>query len=292
MELKYKEQPGNEAGSALPGCGVIYISEIRPTLVKLSKDLDFSFDLNNYTIGSTGKKEYSGDIDIVLDDKMWQLGPKSLKESLDKIFGKNCVKLNGSMVHLKYPIVDFDGTKQKRHPRTGYVQIDFNFGDVDWERFYHFSPGETSSYKGAHRNLAIAAISYMLGRVESSEKDSYDRPVWEIRFKWSPKGFLKVKRSSQKDPRTGAWMKKRVDEILYGPVFSPEKIAEILFPVAGTVSDLESLETIVEAVKRNYNIEDQHRIWQRIAKNFADWKEGKLFEYPDEIGQYLPSNDK
>lgn len=292
MELKYKILPGGEAGTAVQGCGTIHISEIKPTLTKLSDELEFPFDLSDFTLGSTGKKEYSGDIDIVLDNKWWTDGPVVLKENLDKLFGKNNVKINGSMVHLKYSIVGYDSAKEKRQPRTGYVQIDFNFGDADWERFYHFSPGDSSAYKGAHRNLALAAITFAVNKEESVEKDSYDRPAWEIRYKWSPKGFSKVKRLSLIDPRSGCWMKKRQDEILEGPYFDPSVISKIIFPKDGTEKDLYSLESIIDAVKRNYNNAEQEAIWKRMASNFSDWKDGKYFEYPSEIEPYFYVNDK
>lgn len=292
MDLKYKTLPISEAGTAVQGCGTIHISEIQPTLTKLSDDLEFPFDLNNYTLGSTGKKEYSGDIDLVLDNKWWGHGSKALKENLDALFGKNNVKMYGAMVHLKYPIVNYDKSKDKRQPRTGFVQIDFNFGDSAWERFYHFSPGDKSAYKGAHRNLALAAITFAVNKQEAEEKDSYDRPVWEIRYKWSPKGFAKVKRVSLKDERSGVWMKKRDDTIVEGPFFDPAVIAKIIFPKDGTENDLSSLENIMSAVYRNYDKSQQEAIWERMASNFSDWRDGKDFVYPPEIDRYFPTNDK
>jgi len=57
MDLKYKTLPINEAGTAVQGCGTIHISEIQTTLTKLSDELGFPFDLNDYTVGSTGKTE-------------------------------------------------------------------------------------------------------------------------------------------------------------------------------------------------------------------------------------------
>lgn len=292
MELKYKETPESEGGSAVPGCGTIHITEIKDTLTKLTDDLEFPFDLNDFVLGSTGKKEYSGDIDLVLDDRWWGHGPKALKENLDIIFGSENSKIYGSMVHLKYPIVGFDPKKDHRKPRTGFVQIDFNFGNSDWEKFYHFSPGNESEYKGAHRNLALAAITYAVNKLESQAKDSYDRPEWEVRYKWSPKGFVRVHRISMKDMRSGVWMKKRCDTILEGPHFDPKIIAKIVFPKDGTEEDLFSLETIMAAVKRNYNKEEQEAIWERMASNFSDWRDGKSFVYPPEIDRYFPANDK
>ena len=52
-------------GGAMPGVGAIHIDEIEPTLDSLEKVL--GIDLKNNTLGSVGKKEFSGDIDIALE---------------------------------------------------------------------------------------------------------------------------------------------------------------------------------------------------------------------------------
>jgi hypothetical protein len=51
-------------GGAMPGVGPIHISEIEPTLDALEKVL--GIDLKNNVLGSVGKKEFSGDIDVAL----------------------------------------------------------------------------------------------------------------------------------------------------------------------------------------------------------------------------------
>ena len=291
MKLKYKETPASEGGAALPACGTIHLSEVRPTLTKLSDELEFPFDLNDYVLGSTGKKEYSGDIDLVLDDKWYSHGPTQLRNELEELFGKENVARNGNMIHLRYPIVGYNATLDERKPRTGYVQIDFNLGDSAWERIYHYSPGDESEYKGAHRNLAIAAITTVSGVTSSRILDGYDRPVEQCRWKFGPNGFIKVRRTSSKD-RAGVWKRKQDDVALLPPVRNASEIAEILFPIDGKESDLHSLETIMLAVKRNFGMVDQERIWRRCAENFHDWRDGRNFIYPPEIEKYCPPNDK
>ena len=54
----------NESGSA-PGVGPIHIDEIKPTLDPISKFL--GVDLMSMTLGSVGKKEFSGDIDVAIN---------------------------------------------------------------------------------------------------------------------------------------------------------------------------------------------------------------------------------
>ncbi len=292
MDLQYKVPPENAGGSALAGCGVIHRTEIGPTLTALSTELGLSFDLNDFTVGSTGKRDYSGDVDLVIDDAWWTTGVTEFALLLSRKYGHSVVTVNGLTVHLKYPISNYDIATSQCNPRTGFVQIDFNIGNPVWERFYHYSPGAASGYKGAHRNLALAAITFIVNKEESATVDSYNRPVWENRYKWSPTGFVRVHRESRKDPRTNVWMKKQIDTVLSGPYFDSAVISGMLFPLDGTKQDLNSLETIMAAVCRNYDRDIQEKIWERIALNFWAWKDGRNFTYPTEISKYLPADDK
>lgn len=291
MKLNYISTPTDLGGTAVPGCGTIYHTEIRPTLTKLSDDLEMPFDFNDYVLGSTGKREYSGDIDLVVDAKWWGQGVTAFRQNLEEVFGKENVARNANMLHLKYPIVQYDSEQKAAQPRTGFVQIDFNFGNSEWEKFYHYVDGK-SAYKGAHRNLMLAAICSAVNTIESNEVDTNNRPVTQIRYKFGGNGLIKVRRTSKRDPRSGQWMKKQDDEIMDGPFTDPEKVARILLPCVRTVADLFSLETIMAAVKRNYGMTDCERIWKRAAHNFYDWKDGRNFYYPEEIAKYFPTDDK
>lgn len=292
MDLSYKSLPDNLGGGAVSGCGTILLGEIKPTLDSLTQVLNLPFNLNEYTLGSTGKKDYSGDIDLVIDDAQWPGTIGEFREKLDNVFGIHNTARHGNMIHLKYPIVGYKDVDTKYKPRTGFVQVDFNFGNVSWEKFYHFSAGKESKYKGAHRNLAISAICASNVLYKSDDVDTYMRPLWEVRWKFSPIGFFKVRRISVKELNTGIWKRKQDDVVLDGPIFDPEFIAETLFPFQRSENSLDSLETIIENVKINYGNTDQERIWNRIADNFSEWKDGKNFLYPPEINRYFPVNDK
>lgn len=292
MKLNYLVQPIDLGGTAVVDCGTIHQSEITETLKQLSLDLKLSFDLNEYTIGSTGKREYSGDIDLVLDEKLWTHGIGPFRELLEHTFGKSNVERNGDMLHLRYPIVGFAADFDEYKPRNGFVQVDFNIADAEWERFYHYSHS-LSAYKGAHRNLMIAAIcsATQLENVKPGTVDGFDRPVESRRWKWGSNGLIRVNRKSVKD-KTGNWMRKQLDTVMNGPYVDPAIVSRALLPIDGTPRDLYSVETLMSAIKCNYGMVDQERIWRRSAGNFSDWNQGKLFKYPPEIEQYLLSNDK
>lgn len=287
MKLKYIVPPLNEGGGAVTDAGTIHITEIKRTLTKLTADLRIPFDLNECVLGSTGKAEYSGDIDLVIDAEWWNKSPAAFRETLAETFGKDCTAQNGGMVHLKLPIEGYDCSLQERLPRTGFVQVDFNFGNPEWEKFYHYSPGDKSGYKGAHRNLAIAAICAASSQPTTDEVDTFGRPLTSIRWKLSPNGFIKVLRKSVREKNTNVWTKKQVDTEL-DICYDPASISRILFqtPVA-TVDDLFSLETMIAAVDRYCGMAEKERIYSIMAKNFAGWKGGKNFVYPEEITKYM-----
>ena len=68
----------------------------------------------------------------MLDNERWSQGPGSFREHLLSLYGTEFTARNGAMVHLKYPIVNYKDDLLESKPRTGFVQIDFNFGDAEW----------------------------------------------------------------------------------------------------------------------------------------------------------------
>ncbi len=290
MKLNYITPPTHAGGAAVSGVGTIHINEVRPTLLALSKELNMRIDLNDYTIGSTGKKEYSGDLDVVLDTDLYKDTPARLVSDLTNLFGMKAVRKTGSMVHLSYPIIGYDTNKKEIGPRTGYVQVDFYLGDYEWEYFYHYSC-VASAYKGVHRNLAISAVAATKDcNVVNPKLDQLGRPLKEVRYKWGQNGLLRIERTLVENltiPST--YNKAPKDAVLAGPWKDPEEIALKLFD-NGTPEDLNSLETIITAVKRDFDLDEQKVIFNRIAKNFMSWPDYKMFYYPAEISPFIDSN--
>ena len=65
-------------GGAMPGVGAIHIDEITPTLQALEKSI--GVDLMNNTLGSVGKRQFSGDIDVAL-----QIQPEELPAFIEEL---------------------------------------------------------------------------------------------------------------------------------------------------------------------------------------------------------------
>ena len=235
-------------GGAMPGVGAIHIDEIEPTLDKLEKIL--GIDLKNNVLGSVGKKEFSGDIDIALDISNEDLPAfveklKSIPEVLDLA--------KSSVIMTKVKIADYDPNKQiQGKPRTGFVQVDFMPGDPGWLKTYYHAPSEKDSkYKGVFRNLLLASIVARVNRKDSEQKLPDGRAMQSERYMWSPTdGLVKVLRTPEPNKKGDGYTKKNNNKIIDGPYKNPDEIAKVL--KLGTADSLYSYETLRKAMDENY----------------------------------------
>lgn len=249
-------------GGAMSGVGAIHIDEIEPTLDKLEKIL--GIDLKNNTLGSVGKKEYSGDIDIALDIK-----PEDIPAFVEKL--KNIPDVldlaKSSVIMTKVKIEDYDESKKPENkPRTGYVQVDFMPGDSSWlKTFYHAPHEKDSKYKGVYRNILISSIAAHLDRKESDEKLPDGRAMKAERYMWSPSdGLIRVLRTPEPNKKGDGYTKKNNNKIIAGPYKNPDEIAKVL--QFDGPDDLYSYETLRKAMDKNYSPE----LVKAILTDFAD----------------------
>ena len=108
-------------------------------------------------LGSTGKADTSGDIDLVVDEN--NVNKDSfIKDLVNKGVNPTDLKKTGIEVGYRAPIIDNQGNKTGNH-----IQVDFMFhGDPDYLKFYYAS-NEIPPYKGAHRNITMAALAKTKG---------------------------------------------------------------------------------------------------------------------------------
>jgi hypothetical protein len=249
-------------GGARPGVGAIHIDEIEPTLDSLEKVL--GIDLKNNTLGSVGKKEFSGDIDIALE-----IAPDDIPDFLEKL--KNIPEVldiaKSSVIMTKVKIADYDPNKKvEGKPRTGYVQVDFMPGDPGWlKTFYHAPHEKDSNYKGVFRNILMSSIAAHLDRKESEQKIADGRPAQAQRYMWSPTdGLIRVLRTPEPNKKGDGYTKKNNNKIIDGPYKDPNEIAKVL--QLDSADDLYSYETLRKAMDKNYSPE----LVNMILKDFAD----------------------
>jgi len=258
----------SESGSA-PGVGAIHHSEIAPTLQRLEKQLGIPLLKN--ALGSVGKKEFSGDIDIAVQlDKDQQ---DEFQKKLEQTQGLDFIRKTSVFI-TSADIVGYDPKKQADDiERTGKVQIDFMPGDVEFMKNYYHSPhsksmskdGKHSNYKGVHRNIMIASIAGVLNVVASDDKTSDGRPLELERWMFSPTdGMVRVVRRPVKKKNGLGYTKANKNEVIKGPFKSPKDWAKIL--KLDSVDDLYSFETLYAAIKKNY----PSNIAADIFKNYKD----------------------
>ncbi len=250
-------------GGAMPGVGAIHIDEIEPTLDNLEKIL--GVDLKNNTLGSVGKKEFSGDIDIAL-----QIDAEDIPAFVEKL--KNIPEVldiaKSSVIMTKVKIADYDPNKKAEgKPRTGYVQVDFMPGDPGWlKTFYHAPHEKDSKYKGVFRNILMSSIAAHLDRKDSEQKISDGRPAQSQRYMWSPTdGLIRVLRTPEPNKKGDGYTKKNNNEIIDGPYKDPNEIAKVL--QLDSADDLYSYETLRKAMDKNYPAELVNAILKDFAEN-------------------------
>lgn len=112
-------------------------------------------------LGSTGKADTSGDLDLGVDSN--NISKEVLIQQLiSKGIDAKDIRKTGDSVHLKTPILG--------DPSNGYVQTDFMFTDnPSWQSFALTGGSAGSQFKGVHRHILLSSIAKAQG------------------LKWSPK---------------------------------------------------------------------------------------------------------
>jgi hypothetical protein len=168
-------------------------------------------DLQDNTLGSTGRKPTSGDLDLAVDanqfTKEQMVAQLTQWAQMNKLKPEEYIRKSGISVHFKTPI--------NGRPGSGYVQTDFMFlKDVPFSKFILSAPAD-SNYKGQDRNVLMNSIAKSMGYKLNQTAGLQDRATNEI---------------ISNDPDT---------------------IARILLNKKATQEDLYSVESIVRALEKD-----------------------------------------
>jgi hypothetical protein len=140
-----------EGGNLFPDTRRINKQEVIPTVRQLEILTGLPFMDN--MLGSTGKAETSGDLDLGIDANTIS------KDELIQILSSKGVqaenmKKTGIEVGYKSPIY-----KNNKDLAGGFVQVDFMFhSNIDYLRWFYAS-NEKSPFKGRDRNILLSAIA-------------------------------------------------------------------------------------------------------------------------------------
>jgi hypothetical protein len=209
-------------------------TDVKSTLAWLEEMLP-GLDLQNNTLGSTGIKDTSGDLDIAVDAK--QLTKEQLIAQLtrwaasQKQKPEEWVKQTGAGVHFKTPI--------NGRPDLGYVQTDFMFlKNVPWSKFVLGAMPLDSKYKGRERNVLMNSIAKSMG---------------------------------YKLNQVGGIADRATDKIITD---SPDAVAKLLLNRTATRQDLASVENILQALstdpKRDAKLADFKQHMEREGLPFLE----------------------
>jgi len=129
-------------------------NEIVPTIKSLEKLTGLS--LIDNTLGSTGKKETSGDIDLVIKGK-----PEDkdifIKMLVNKGINPSSLKKTGIEVAYRAPIIGSDNRPTQEH-----IQVDFMFSEnPEFLKFYYTNNEDV--HKGSDRNILLSSIAKAKG---------------------------------------------------------------------------------------------------------------------------------
>jgi hypothetical protein len=191
---------------------------IKPTLFEFFKELTQIFPkAGSYfksmkTLGSVGKKDYSGDIDLALSGDVfkniqdWGLDEKYVQELFEK-FKKRSRNATDDQLMKRVVIVsiaekiqesqkdievDVKGSSsgalflafpqydENKERLDSYVQIDINVGNVDWLSFAYYSDKYEGNVKGLHRTQLMLSLFSTKGYTFSHNYGVKNKETQEI----------------------------------------------------------------------------------------------------------------
>lgn len=240
--------------------------------------------LNPQTLGSVGKKDVSGDIDLAIDEKCfdriedWNLDKDKVEEKFikfkkrartatNKALYKRAIihsiaeiinnsdskivcseKSSGSgILFCEYPQYDNNNELELR------VQIDINFGNIDWLKFSYFSDSYSGNIKGLHRTqLMLHLFAY--------------------------KGYGFIHNSGVKNSETQEVVATTPNEAI--------KLLNNLYNIHITEDILQNYFKLQEYIKANISEEELHGIYDIYLKTLDSTR----CDIPDDLQEYWKRN--
>lgn len=287
-------------GNAFEGMRRINKGEVAGTLRAISVavhpvPLKVSY-LEKHLLGSAGKNPTSGDLDINMDERKFSL--PELEEALVRSIGADNVKARpgNNQIFTKFPIMG--------DPEQGFVQVDFMFGDVDWQRFSYWSPrvtgqsqsfyydSDASAYKGLFRTELIKALvafnsdwvleenGEMVARVGPTF--FHDRGiVWRYRYRPFKRGSTTERIKALKEVTKEEFMEVFPSAFeASGTVENdPVEVIKLLFDSHYNEEGLYTYESVMQAIRYSYNVEQR----AEIGKIYLERLNSLKVDVPKEI---------
>ena len=300
-----------EGGHAVSDVTRIKKENIKSTLDKVEelilKPLGVKREFWTAEIGSAGKKDTSGDLDIAIDygkaEKSLGIEPNTLmmkaKEKLEQE-GYSPAK-NANTISFRFPI---------QGDQVGeFVQIDFfPTNNLEFTKFRMFSPSqEQSKYKGVHRFTLLAAIvkAVTLDVADDAEdRTPYTVPTSDgkpgrvypaYRFKHLSvldDGVWSVTKSFKGKSGRFVINPQKIKEMSKLVYTDPQKLLDDLFGEGKyTVADLESFESIWNNILFDPSFPYKDKIDEICIAAWHTIHDQKDTVMPDELQKYVDDHN-
>ncbi|MCK5342504.1 MAG: hypothetical protein KAR20_03820 [Candidatus Heimdallarchaeota archaeon] len=276
--MKLDEITPKKGGYALKSSGVTRVkkADIAATIKHASK-LSRVPTKDLHKIGSTGKTETSGDIDLAVDVNEYD--PMTIHNRMITKLGEDKCTYNRGTKVASYAI-PIRGDK-----KNGFVQVDFMYTtNPEWAKFSYFSAGENSKYKGAVRAILLTSIAASIQEPGTDhfeyDPDTQDLIIRAGRTVDLGQGLRRIFQHRGKKKDGSGYLKsmKSIDidkfkemfpdvEIKGGQVIidDPQKVLTILFGSGVKPSDVESAEQIIQLIKKKFDDEKQATIFKKAT---------------------------
>lgn len=216
-------------------------------------------------LGSAMTSETAGDLD--LNCSIQTMDIDSLYERLVENIGSENVK-DFRKTHQIFSCFPIKGKSE-----NGFVQVDFMFGDYEWQKFSYYSPGAKSKYKGLFRTELIKALVAFNSDWVGVENDVivarvgptffHDRGIiWRYRylpFRKDNKGrtkTFKVVDTYEEFKQLFPTAPKASNSVIN----TPDGVRDLVFSPQTHLDAFESYETLIGEIKANYCESDFYKI--------------------------------
>lgn len=296
-----------EGGNAIEGVDRISLENISPTVYEIIHQYiepvfgEATIGKHIFLLGSTGKKESSGDLDLGYDLTINNgLHDITVQSAVGRLYdyikstSQTEVKINEftkDMIHFGFPQYDKKGNLIGKT-----VQVDILFTVTpDFCKFYMYSPSQNeSSYKGAHRNDLLRAVAKVIS-FQPIKTDENGNPLTWIQFDIGSNGLFNcVKTIIDEDGNHLKWGDTDEDlEIGYAVDLSKKLISSnpndvIKFLIGNySIKEIDTFEKLLNIIENDDKFKF-HFIKNKILSEAAQlMHENSRIQFPEEMEKYL-----
>jgi hypothetical protein len=273
----------HEGGAAMKGKNVVRINknDIPATIKYVSKVSGIPVS-DMYPLGSVGKQDTSGDIDLAIDVRKHDA--KSAHAKMVKALGDDAGTYNPGTKVGSYA-VPIKGTSDDM------VQVDFMFVEnPTWAQFAYFSAGDKSKYKGQIRNLLLAGVAATMNE-KGKDVFHYDGDELIVRVGRGIDMNVGLKRLFQMRPKkksgegyvkafkrvTPEEIKKAYPDLEFEGsnmvIDDPQEAVTMMFGKGVKPSNVDTAEEVLALIKKMPK--DRQELILKVAKNRARELQGK-----------------